>query len=160
MFRWLAAAALAILAGVVVFFVLRPPAEESGSADPETRIIAYLNKNVRPGQPVLVTDLYNNVFRSSQEREVLERLYDEFFKIPASAAQMYIETGKIPTLRQLSDHFAFKVPGEIQVLLRTMESDPRVPKFFERDPASGEITQIYVDRIAADERFGRPLRKQ
>ncbi len=28
-----------------------------------------------------------------------------------------------------------------------MESDPRIPRFFERDPATGEITRINVDRI-------------
>src|SRR6266704_1102862 len=76
---------------------------------------------------------------------------------PETAAQIYMTTGKIPTLQELTDRFQFKVPGEIDVLLRIMESDPRVPRFFERDPATGEITQIHVDRIASEERFRRPL---
>jgi len=91
---------------------------------------------------------------------VLQRLQNMFFKIPASAAEIYAKTGRIPTLNELSDQFQFKVPGEMDVLLRIMESDPRVPKFFERDPATGEIMSIDVDRIAAEERFRQPLRSQ
>jgi hypothetical protein len=45
-------------------------------------------------------------------------------------------------------------------LFRTMESDPRMPRFFERDSSTGEITRIDVDRIAADEKFGKPLRNR
>jgi len=160
MFKWFAVAVLAILAGVVLFFFLRPKPEDVATGDPETRIIDYLKKNVRPGQPVLVTELYNNVFTSPEEREALQRLYDVFLKIPASAAEIYMKTGKIPTLEELSSHFQLKIPGEMDVLLRAMESDPRVPKFFERDATTGEITKIYVDRIASDERFGRPLRNR
>ncbi len=160
MFKWLAGGVLAILAGVLLFFFLRPKADDIATGDPETRIIAYLNKNVRPGQPVLVTELYNNVFTSAEEREALQRLYDVFLKIPAAAAEIYTKSGKIPTLMELSSEFQLKVPGELDVLLRAMESDPRVPRFFERDPATGEITNIHVDRITSDERFGRSLRNR
>lgn len=161
MSRWLVPAVLAILVGVVLFFFLRPnAAEDAATGDPETRIIAYLKKNVSPGQPVLVTDLYNNVFTSPEDRDALQRLYDTFFRIPAAAAEIYTKTGKIPALEELSAQFQFKIPGEMDVLLRAMESDPRIPRFFERDPATGEITSIDVDRIASDERFGRPLRNR
>ena len=160
-YRWLAAAVFAIVVGgVVLFLILSPAAENAQTDDPETRIITYLKENVRPGQPVLVTELYNNVFTTSQEREALQRLYDAFFKIPASAAEVYMKTGKIPTLAELSGQFGLKIPGELDVLLRIMEADPRMPQFFERDPVTGEITRIYVDRIASDERFGRPLRNR
>jgi hypothetical protein len=156
--RWIAVASLAVLLGVALVFVLRPGAKPTVTGDPETRIVTYLKENVRPGQAVLVTELHNNVFTSEEEREALQRLYDTFFRIPAAAAKSYKETGKIPTLQQLSEQFNFKVPGEMDVMLRILEYDPRVPKFFERDSATGEITRIDVDRIAADERFGRPLR--
>jgi hypothetical protein len=160
MFKWLAAAVLVIGIGVILFFSLLPRTEDVGNGDPETRIVDYLKKNVRPGQPVLVTELYNRVFTRREERAALQQLYDIFFKIPASAAEIYMKTGKIPTLEELSNQFQLKIPGEMDVLIRVMESDPRVPKFFERDPTSGEITRIYVDRIASDERFGRPLRNR
>jgi hypothetical protein len=70
---------------------------------------------------------------------------------------MQKETGKIPTLQELSDKFQFKVPDTVSVMLRVLEADPRVPPFFDRDPASGEITAIHVERIAREERFARHL---
>jgi hypothetical protein len=158
MSKWLIAVLLALLAGFAALFYFRASGEETATGDPESRIIAYLNENVRPGKPVLVTELYNTVFTTPEEREVLERLHSLFFRIPASAAQIYMATGRIPTLQELSDQFQLKLPGEMDILLRIMESDPRVPMFFERDQATGEIVSIDVDRIASDEQFGKPLR--
>ena len=160
MWKWIAGVVLAILIGMVLFVGLRRDPQPPATGDAEARIVAYLKENVRPGQPVFITELHNNVFTTDEEREALQRLYDVFFGIPASAAQTYKDTGKIPTLRELSEHFNLKVPGEMEILLRIMESDPRVPKFFERDPATGEITKIDVDQIAAHERFGQPLRSR
>src|SRR5262249_17304726 len=99
--------------------------------DPEARIIEYLKANVKPGKPVVVSDLLNNVFKRPEEQQALQRLFNTFFKIPMAAAQFYTQTKKIPTLQQLSDQFGFKVPGEMDVVLRVMESDPRIPKFME-----------------------------
>ena len=158
MSRWLIAGVLAIVLGIAAFFYFRPEQEPPREGDAETRIIAYLDEHVEPGKPVFVTELYNNVFTSPEERQALERLHGLFFRIPAAAAQLYMNTGKIPTLQELSNHFEFKIPGEMQVLLRVMDADPRVPRFFERDPDTGEIINIDVDRIRSDERFGEPLR--
>ena len=164
MSRWIIAAVLAVLLGAGAFFYFRPGRqpgrEDVVTGDAEARIIAYLKENVRPGKPVYVTELYNNVFTSTEEREVLQRLQNLFFKIPAAAAQIYTKTGRMPTLQELTEQFQFKVPGEMDVLLRIMESDPRMPKFLERDPATGEIKSIDVDRIASDQQFGKPLRNQ
>ena len=106
----------AIVLGAALIWVLRPGTEQVATADPETRIITYLKENIKPGQSVLVTDLYNTVFTTPEDRETLERLTNSFFKIPATAAQMYTTTGRIPTLQELSDRFQFKVPGEMDVL--------------------------------------------
>jgi hypothetical protein len=160
MYKWIVVAVLAIVIGAGAFAYLRSPREEVATGDPETRIIAYLNKNVTPGQPVLVTKLYNEVFTTPEDREALQRLYDKFFKIPAFCAEVFMRTGNIPTLKQISDEFQLTVPGELNVLFRALESDPRAPKFLDRDPNTGEITHIYVDRIASDERFGKPLRNR
>src|SRR6185295_1079788 len=97
-------------------------------ADPESRIVNYLKTNVRPGQPVTVADL-TRVFKTPEEQAVLSRLFNTFFKIPLTVAQIYTRTKKIPTLKELSDQFGFRVPGEMHVVLRVMEADPRVPKF-------------------------------
>jgi len=133
---------------------------QAESADPETRIVAYLQQHVTPGQPVLVTDLYNNVFTTPEDRQALQRMYDAFFKIPAFCVDYSMKNGKPPTLKQISDQFQLKVPSEVEVLFRTMEADPRMPRFIERDRSTGEITRIDADRIAADEKFGKPLRNR
>jgi hypothetical protein len=160
MYKWLAVVLLAVLLVAGLILMQRPERVDPPSGDPETRIVAYLKEHVRPGQPVFVTELQDSVFTSPEEREALQRLYDVFFKIPAYAADVYTKTGKIPTRQELSNQFNLRVPGEIDVLLQVMESDPRVPPFFERDPASGEIIRIDVEQISSHERFGRPLRNR
>src|SRR5215475_7568490 len=107
----------------------------------ETRIVEYLKANVTPGRPVVVSDLYNNVFKTPEEQKVLGRLYNTFFQIPMFIVQYNTATKKIPTLRELSEQFNFEVAGEADVILRIMESDPRMPRFIERDAKTGEITK-------------------
>jgi thiol-disulfide isomerase/thioredoxin len=127
-------------------------------ADPETRIVNYLKANVRPGQAVTVADL-TRVFKTPEEQAALSRLFNTFFKVPITVAQIYSKTKKIPTLRELSDQFQFRVPGEMDVVLRVMESDPRVPKFMTRDSRTGEITSVDVAAIKADPNFGRLIER-
>src|ERR1700686_4665898 len=123
----------------------------------ETRIVEYLKTNVTPGKPVVVSELINNVFKTPEEQKALEHLYNTFFKIPMFIVQYNTSTKKIPTLKELSEQFNFKVPGEADVILRVMESDPRVPKFLERNPKTGEITKVDIDKIKASPQFGRVL---
>ena len=127
-------------------------------ADPETRIVNYLKANVRPGQAVTVADL-TRVFKTPEEQAALSRLFNTFFKVPITVAQIYSKTKKIPTLRELSDQFQFRVPGEMDVVLRVMEADPRVPRFMTRDPRTGEITSVDVAAIKADPNFGRMIER-
>jgi thiol-disulfide isomerase/thioredoxin len=127
-------------------------------ADPETRIVNYLKANVRPGQAVTVADL-TRVFKTPEEQAALSRLFNTFFKVPITVAQIYSQTKKIPTLRELGDQFQFRVPGEMDVVLRVMEADPRVPKFMTRDPRTGEITSVDVAAIKADPNFGRLIER-
>jgi thiol-disulfide isomerase/thioredoxin len=127
--------------------------------DAETRIIEYLKANVTPGKPVVVSELYNNVFKTAEERQVLNRLFNTFFKIPMFIVQYNASSKKIPTLQELSEQFNFKVPGQADVMLRIMESDPRIPKFLTRDAKTGEITAIDVARIQAHPQFGRALER-
>jgi peroxiredoxin len=125
----------------------------------EARIVAYLKTHVTPGRPVVVSDLYNNVFKTPEEQKVLERLYNTFFKIPMFIVQYNTASKKIPTLREISEQFNFTVPGEADVILRVMESDPRVPKFIERDPKSGEITKVDIATIKASPQFSRVVER-
>jgi thiol-disulfide isomerase/thioredoxin len=73
--------------------------------------------------------------------------------------QYNASTNRIPTLQELSEQFTFKVPGQADVMLRIMESDPRVPKFLTRDANSGEITAIDVSQIKGHPQFGRAIER-
>ena len=125
----------------------------------ETRIVEYLKANVVPGRAVVVSNLYNDVFKTPEERKVLDRLYSTFFKIPMFIVQYNTATKKIPTLNELSEQFNFTVPGEADVILRIMEADPRVPKFFERNPKTGEITKVDIDIIKGSPQFSRVIER-
>ena len=127
--------------------------------DPETRVVNYLKANVRPGQPVEVSKLVNEVFKTPEERKVLQRLFDTFFKIPITIVEFQARTGRIPRLQELSEQFAFKVPGQMDVMLRIMESDPRIPKFLTRNSTTGEITKIDVAAIRKDPTFGSAVNR-
>ncbi|HEY6547354.1 MAG TPA: TlpA disulfide reductase family protein, partial [Vicinamibacteria bacterium] len=128
-------------------------------ADAEVRVVEYLRQNVKPGERVVVSDLLNNVFTTPEERAALNRLFGTFFKIPLFVAQHQEATGQPPSLAQISEQFRFQVPGEADVLLRIMESDPRMPKFLERDPRTGEIARVDVAAVKAHPRFGQLLER-
>src|SRR5438045_6989685 len=134
MYRWIGIALIALL---------------FQSQDAETKVIEYLKANVQPGKPVVVSEL-NKVFTAPDEQKVLNRLFNTFFKIPMFVVQYNASTKKIPTLQELSEQFSFKVPGEADIMLRIMDADPRVPKFLTRDPRTGEITAIDVDKVTSN----------
>jgi len=129
------------------------------AGDAETRIVDYLKANVVPGERVIVSDLYNEVFTTPEERAVLDRLFNTFFKIPLYIAQYNQSAGQPPTLAELSEQFGFAVPGQADVILRILESDPRIPSFFARDRETGEIVSVDVEAIRGDARFGKLLER-
>jgi hypothetical protein len=147
---------LALLLLVVLFGC--GSAAEKPAGDPEERVVAYLQKTVTPGKPVLVTELLNDVFTTPEEQKAVRRLYDAVFQLPAFVATAYTNTGKIPTRQDITNHFNFHVPGTTDVLLRVLESDPRVPPFFKRDSSTGEIIAVDVETIRNADRFGDALR--
>jgi thiol-disulfide isomerase/thioredoxin len=128
------------------------------ASDAETKIVQYLKANVQPGKPVIVSEL-NKMFTAPDEQQVLSRLFNTFFKIPMFIVQYNTSTKKIPTLTELAEQFNFKVPGEADVMLRIMESDPRIPKFLTRDAKTGEITAVDIDKITSNPQFGRVLER-
>jgi thiol-disulfide isomerase/thioredoxin len=125
----------------------------------EVRVVEYLEANVKPGQPVVVSELYNTVFTGPEERAALNRLFNTFFKMPLYLAQQQKAAGKPPTLAEISEQFRFQVPGEADVMLRIMESDPRMPKFMTRNAVTGEITSVDVEAILAHPKFGKALER-
>jgi thiol-disulfide isomerase/thioredoxin len=125
----------------------------------EKRVVQYLKEHVKPGEPLIVSELYNNVFKEPEERKVLDRLFNTFFKIPLFVAQYKASTGEIPTLADIARQFNLPVEGEASILLTIIDSDPRVPKFIKRDPATGEIVSVDIEAVKKDRRFGQLLER-
>lgn len=138
------------------------PAMDSNKADSaaaESRVIDYIRTHLRPGEPLVVSDLYSKVFTKPDERQALDKLYNAFFRIPLFLALYQDKTGAPPKLAIIQQQFDLRTPGAADVLLRVMESDPRVPRFFTRDGKTGEIERIDVAMIRGDERFGRAVER-
>jgi peroxiredoxin len=129
-------------------------------SDAETRVLDYIRAHLRPGQPLIITDLYNHVFTQPDERQALDKLYNAFFRIPLFVANYQEKFGSPPSLKVIAEQFALRSPAAADILLRVMESDPRVPRFLTRDPKSGEITHVDVEKIKADPKFGQALVRQ
>jgi thiol-disulfide isomerase/thioredoxin len=134
-------------------------AQAAPAERPEARIVEYLKQNVKPGQRVIVSELYNAVFTAPEERAALNRMFNTFFKIPLYAAQYQTSAGKPPSLQEIAEQFRFDVPGQADLMLRIMESDPRMPKFLKRNADTGEIESVDVEAILAHPRFGKLLER-
>ncbi len=132
--------------------------QAGSAASPDARIVEYLKANVKPGQRVIVSELYNNMFTAPEERAALNRMFNTFFKIPLYAAQFQKASGRPPKLAELAEQFRFEVPGQTEVMLQVMDADPRMPKFLKR-AESGEIESVNVDAILAHPRFGKLLER-
>jgi thiol-disulfide isomerase/thioredoxin len=139
--------------------ILGSKAQEKSDRATEEKVVQYLKEHVKPGERLIVTDLYNNVFKSPEERKVLERLFNAFFKIPLFVAQYKASTNQIPTLADIARQFSLPVEGEASVLLSIIVDDPRVPRFITRDPGTGEITEVNVEAVKKDRRFGQVLER-
>jgi peroxiredoxin len=124
-------------------------------SNPQTKILNYIRHHLKAGQPVRVTDLYNTVFTSPEEHAALNKLYKDFFRIPMFVVQYQQQFSAPPSLKTIADQFALDNPEEADTLLRVMETDPRVPKFITRDPKTGEITHVDVEKIHNDPRFAQ-----
>ena len=124
-------------------------------ADPQAKILRYIREHLKAGQPVRVTDLYNTVFTTPEDHAALSKLYKDFFRIPTFIVQYEQRFSAPPSLKTIAEQFSLKEPEEADTLLRVMETDPRVPKFITRDPATGEIIKIDVEMIHSDPRFAQ-----
>ncbi len=137
-----------------------PASRRADSADAETRVIDYIREHLQPGQPLLVNELYSKVFTQPDERQALSKLYNAFFRIPLFLAQYQEKYGSPPSLKTISQQFDLRTPGAADVLLRVMESDPRVPHFLSRNGQTGEIASVDVAMIRGDPRFGQAVERQ
>jgi thiol-disulfide isomerase/thioredoxin len=127
------------------------------AAQAEQHVVDYLRQHVTPGQPVVASELANDVFAAPEEKAALDRLFDAFFKLPLFAAQYQQHAGRPPTLLELQEQLRLGSPAAVAVLLQVAEADPRMPRFLERDPGSGEIRRVDVDAVLRHPRFGKEL---
>jgi len=135
---------------------------ESGVQEPravEQRIIGYIKENLKPGQPLIVSKLYNEVFTAPEERQVLDKLNRVFFRMPLFIVEHQAGSGKLPTLQELVGQFDLYGTEEADVVLSIMESDPRVPKFIRRDVATKEIVEVDIEKVKADKRFNQAIER-
>jgi thiol-disulfide isomerase/thioredoxin len=147
--------------GLTSLFAASTRAAQNGAeSDAEARVVDYLRTHVKPGQPLVVSQLYSKVFTAPAERQALNKLYNAFFRIPLFVATYQQRFGKPPGLSAISEQFDLRVPGEAKVLLQVMESDPRVPRFLTQDPNTAQITHVDVAMIENDPRFGQVVSRQ
>src|SRR5258708_3940814 len=125
----------------------------------EARVVNYIRTHLRPGEPLVVSELYSKVFTKPDERQALDKLYSAFFRIPLFLAQYQEKSGSPPKLATIQQQFDLRTPGAADVLLRVMESDPRVPRFLTRDSKTGEISRVDVEMIRSDEGFGQAVER-
>jgi cytochrome c biogenesis protein CcmG/thiol:disulfide interchange protein DsbE len=133
------------------------PAHIAAQQDAETRVLDYIREHLQPGEPLLVTELYNKVFTEPEERKALDKLYNALFRIPLFAVQYQDRFAQAPTLQVIAEQFDLRTPEAADVLLRVLESDPRVPNFLTRDRQTHEITRIDKGRILQDARFAQAI---
>lgn len=148
---------LAALALSAATYAARPDSDSSAA---ERRVLAYIRSHTKPGQPLLVTDLYNKVFTQPDERRALNKLYQAFFRIPLFVVQYQEKFGEPPKLAEIAQQFDLENSRAADTLLRVMESDPRVPQFITRDRKTGEITRVDVEAIRSSPRFGQAVERQ
>jgi thiol-disulfide isomerase/thioredoxin len=151
--RWKVLAAVAVLGAAAGC----APVPDPGTT-PETRIVSYLEESIEEGRVVDVSTLVNDVFTTPEERAALDRLYDTFFKVPMFLVQYQAGTGELPTLVQIAEQFRFEGPETASVILSLMESDPRLPRFFERN-AEGEIVSLDVEPVLDHPQFGEQIER-
>lgn len=123
--------------------------------DIQARILMYIRDHLKAGQPVRITELYNTVFTSPEDRAALSKLYKDFFRIPMFVVQYQEQFSTPPSLKTIAEQFSLGSAEEADTLLRVMETDPRVPKFITRDPRTGEITKVDVEMVRNDPRFAQ-----
>lgn len=128
--------------------------------DAERRIIEYIKENAKPGERLVVSELYNEVFTAPEERAALDKLTSAFFRIPLFIVEFEGREGRLPTLEDISGQFDFYGPEEAAVVLSIMQADPRMPEnFVQRDPRTGELTGINKDAVKEDPRFNQAVER-
>ena len=139
--------------GIVTVSMMLTSSAALGADDAQRAIISYIKTHSKPGERLVLSHLFNEVFTSDEERVALEKLTSAFFSIPLFLVQFEQTEGRLPSLTEIADNFAFYGPEAAAVVLSVMAADPRIPDFFDQDPKSGELIKIDVGKIRESENF-------
>ena len=132
-----------------------PAASAAQHEDAERRILEHVRDILQPGERLLLSALVER-FQAPDEARALDRLNDVFFRTPLFIVEFEGREGRPPTLSELAGRFSLYSEEAADIVLRIMESDPRVPKFLVR-AVDGNLVSIDEDMIRADERFARAV---
>ncbi len=124
---------------------------QSPLADAERRILEHVRDTLQPGERLLLSALVER-FQAPEEQRALDRLNDIFFRTPLFIMEFEGREGRLPTLAELAGQFSLYDESAVDIVLRIMESDPRVPRFLTR-ANDGSLVSIDHDLVRADERF-------
>ena len=134
-----------------------PPVAVYQAQDAERRILEYVRDTLQPGERLLLSALVER-FAAPDEQRALDRLNDVFFRTPLFLVEFEGREGRLPTLAEIAGQFSLYGEEAADIVLRIMESDPRVPKFLVRG-AGGRVVSIVQDMVRADERFAQAVRR-
>ena len=132
-----------------------PAAAVAQSSDAERRILEHVRDTLQPGDRLLLSALVER-FQAPDEQQALGRLNDVFFRTPLFIVEFEGREGRLPTLTEIADRFTLYSEEAADIVLRIMESDPRVPKFLVRS-GDGALVSIDEEMIRADDRFARAV---
>ncbi len=122
---------------------------EAAASPVETRVLEAVREMMRDGGGrVTFSDLYNDTRWGAEEKAFLGRLYETFFLIPGYLKTQHTLGERVPRRSQIGDNFGIS-KHSVELLLRVMESDPRMPRLFSRDSVTQEIASIELKAIDA-----------
>ena len=137
---------------LILLLVLGSPPSEV-----EKGVLTKIQVMLRQGTGVGFSQLQNDPHFDKEEKEFIGRLFEILFRVPAFVKSELDRTGEPPAREQIGERFGVSVQS-IELLLKVMEIDARVPKMFDRDQA-GEITRVHRQGLAAFlQRHGKPVR--
>lgn len=144
-----------LLALFLALFPLSPAAAAPQAEEAERRILEHVRDTLQPGERLLLSALVER-FQAPEEQRALDRLNDVFFRVPLFLVEFEGREGRLPTLTEISGQFSLYGEEAADIVLRIMESDPRVPRFLVRD-GDGRLVSIDHEMVRADERFAQAV---
>jgi thiol-disulfide isomerase/thioredoxin len=105
------------------------------------KVIQMMNEN---NDRVLFSDLFNS--SEGAERELIARLYEVLFSLPDYLLDEFQSTGGIPSNEEIAKRFKVN-KQDIDLVLKVMIRDPRLPLMLKLDASEGEIKEVHWEEV-------------